>query len=345
MNNKIKFKKFKIVFSILMFLFILLNYTDVKAASTGWVMIDGNSNSGISASESSGIPYVNGNSSTVFYKNSLYTAFVEVVNGFCRVRVKKFDTTTSTWSYVDGSSIGRNRAEKDAQRPSMIVFNNELYLIWDEAVQTVYVDKYDGTTWTKLDTVGLNKDTSKSASEAKLCVYNNKVYAAWGEQNASNYNIRVSRYDGGTTWTFIDGNLTTGINYNNTQAANKPCMAVYDNALYVAWTEISSANNVYQMRVKKYDGTSWTSADNNLSLNLNTANRAERDISFVSNNNNKLYLSWFEYDSAWKASLVTKEYNGSSWETVPDASTPNVNKFDGKDTTNPYLLSDGTNLY
>ncbi len=64
----------------------------------------------------------------------------------------------------------------------------------------------------------------------------------------------------GEVWTFVDGNLATGLNKDTSKSALDQALAVYNNELYVAWSEVN-ASSVGQIRVRKYNGTSWTWVD------------------------------------------------------------------------------------
>ena len=84
-------------------------------------------------------------------------------------------------------------------------------------------------TWTSLESVSLNENTTANSTSLKLVTFKNTVYAIWAESAK----IRVSRYDGGTSWTFVDG----GGLFWNSAACMYPTAVVADNYLYVAWGE------------------------------------------------------------------------------------------------------------
>ncbi|HLD63417.1 MAG TPA: hypothetical protein VI913_00805, partial [Candidatus Peribacteraceae bacterium] len=98
------------------------------------------------------------------------------------------------WSFVGGSGpngINKNSGY-DANSPSLVVFKNQLYGIWDEGnsagVDQIRVAAYNGNDgvpeWDFVDgngANGINKDTSRSAWSPQLAVSGGKLYATWAE--------------------------------------------------------------------------------------------------------------------------------------------------------------------
>ncbi|QJD84670.1 Ig-like domain-containing protein [Cohnella herbarum] len=226
--------------------------------------------------------------------NALYASWSE--NG--QIRVKKFDGTNWTSAEEEGST-GLN--SKGATSPSMIASNNALYVMWSELDSDAYHlrgKKYDGVSWTSLDNGvpgGLNIKPSSIAVEPSLAIYNDKLYVAWEENNVDrlDYQIRVKRYDE-PGWTSVDGGDQYGLNINSGFRAANVELAEFNNHLYAIWQEVKALTIIQHIRVKKYDGTKWTSADgggpNGLNKNAEVA-ALNPDAAVM---NNQLFVAWQE---------------------------------------------------
>jgi hypothetical protein len=186
----------------------------------------------------------------------------------------------------------------------LLSFNNELYATWIESanitgIRQVWISKFNGSIWTSIDgngTYGLNYNISYNAVLPRFGVYNNKVYVTWTEDNSAATQLRVKRYDGGSTWTFVDGNGVIGLNYDATQPATSPVIASYNNNLYLFWHEYDNTTYFKNIvRVKRYDGTNWATAPDGDGW-FYTAGKASMFPS-VYVYNNLLYLSWEENKS------------------------------------------------
>jgi hypothetical protein len=254
------------------------------------------------------------NPSLVVFNNELYAAWQEVSTSNWQLRIKKFNG--SGWVSVDGDGTdGLNvNTRFNALSPKLIVYNNALYVIWEETsgANQIRVKKYggSGSSWSSADGgVSLNKSVSQGALSVSVVVWGNKLYATWSESNGTASQIRVKSYDG-SSWTFVDGNDTTGMNVNNAKYGSAPALEVYDNKLYLAWAESASKN---QIRVKVYNGTSWTEADGGLAdtgINQNPLHDAYlvRLITF----DGKLYATWHEAQ-LFDFRVRVKVYDGTTW--------------------------------
>ncbi|WP_168120423.1 S-layer homology domain-containing protein [Paenibacillus sp. HB172176] len=256
-----------------------------------WSSADGGGLSGINADASKSADMVN----LTVYDNALYAAWSEAG----QIRVKSFDG--DTWTSVDGGATGLNISGSVAGFPVMTVFGDDLIAAWSEVSGSNYqlrVKKYDGESWTTIDggATGLNIVSSKSAVYPSLAVVGNALYAAWDEPTGGTDNqIRVKKYDG-ETWTSIDGGGTYGINVNPAFRGNYVELKVYKNQLYAIWQEHTGTGVVFKIRVKKYDGENWTSAEegtNGLIYNVSSAANYPSALAL----NDVLYVAWQEKNS------------------------------------------------
>ncbi|MGG1556254.1 dockerin type I domain-containing protein [Paenibacillus ferrarius] len=263
------------------------------------------------------------------YNNELYATWQESGAVYWQIRVKKWNGTS--WVSVDGNdaSNGINyNNSNNGRNPRMITYNNKLYVMWDEAlgsgINQARVKMYNGSTWTFVDggtaSAGMNKDSALAAQLLYPAVYNNKLYVIWSE-GSSTIQTRVKMYDG-TSWSFVDGNGTVGLNKDTAKWAQNASLAVYNNELYAAWSETSAGQN--QIRVKKYNGTSWTFVDGDVAtgINYNTSNSAYIPRLTVFGGN--LYVVWYEGTPNFR--IRVKMYDGSGWSFVDGNSTSGINK-------------------
>jgi hypothetical protein len=235
----------------------------------------------------------------VSYNNALYAAWSGYDAGIDVVHVKKYDgsswTFTQNYSLGDGRSNINTRPTANAKMVDIIVYNNELYATFLEqdgdghGIDQVRVVKFDGNYWSNVDgngPYGINYASLQYAYFPTLCVFNNALYAAWQENNSSNISqLRVKRYDGGGTWTFVDGGGVNGLNYdNNSQLGDPMSLASYSGKMYLFWSED------YTVRAKQYDGSSWTTAvDGGSGWNHNSAFGGFSPSCY---SYDKLYVAW-----------------------------------------------------
>ncbi len=239
--------------------------------------------------------------------NALYATWSE--NG--QIRVKKFDGSNWTSAEEEGST-GLNN--KGATTPSMVASNDALYVMWSEIDSGAYHLRgkmYDGENWTSLDNGvpgGLNIKPSNIAVEPSLAIYKEKLYVAWEENNIDrlDYQIRVKMYDG-STWTSVDGGGPYGLNINAGLRAAQAELVVFNNHLYVIWQEVKASTVYLHIRAKKYDGTSWTSADGGgpNGLNVNPGVSALYPDAAVLNN--QLFVAWEEKSGNTNQIRVAKQ--------------------------------------
>ncbi|WP_409345211.1 Ig-like domain-containing protein [Paenibacillus sp. MBLB4367] len=272
--------------------------------------------------------------SLAVFNNEVYAAWRETdgTNGTkFQIRVKKYNGTG--WMSVDGGGPnGLNiDASKAADTPIMAVFKGDLYIAWQEMGAPYYqikVKKYNGgSSWTSVDGSpnGLNIIASSEAGGLALAVFDNTLYATWHEKNGSNIpQIRIKKYDG-ITWTSVDGGGSNGLNLNPLQSAVFPSMAVFNNSLYVAWSETASGSTATQIRVRKYDGTSWTTVDGGgaTGLNINAAKIGVKPA--LAAFNNALYLAWEEPIESLDYQIRVKKYDGDVWTSVDGGGTNGLN--------------------
>jgi predicted nucleic acid binding AN1-type Zn finger protein len=294
-------------------------------SSPSWIFVDGNGTSGINknTTQNAVAPQL-----TVF-GSKLYAAWQEDANTPAshvtqiRVAVYNGNDSSPSWAFVDGN--GPNGINKDttqsAVAPQLTVFGGKLYATWQENTNTPYTNAfqirmavYNGNdsspSWPFVagnGMNGINKNTTQSAITPQLTVFGNKLYATW-EEDASTpafhaTQIRVAVYNGNDSspsWTFVDGNGTSGINKNTTQSAVAPQLTVFGSKLYATWLEGNNNLAVYatQIRVAVYNSNdsspSWIFVDGNGPNGINKDTTQSAVAPQLTVFGSKLYATWQE---------------------------------------------------
>lgn len=317
-----------------------------------WSTIDGDSNNGINLIKSRNAtnPSMSDNGTHLF---AVWSEDNGAGKGLIRTAV--YDNTTIAWDFQNNNFQALNNSTSySANNPQLLNDNSSIYAIWSEnngTANQIRVKLFDNSTsWNLVDkigdnTTGINKDTSKNAINPKLLNFNSGIYAAWSEDNGSASQIHVARYNNSSSWTFVDDNSSTGINKAPGKNATYPTMAVLSTKLYLAWSE-TNADNRTQIRVKSYDGSSWSFVDgDNATKGINkdyTQNASYPQLVKVTDNSSssKLYAVWLEENGNTQVRVA--EFNGtSSWSFKDGDSFDGLNlntaKITGKPSAAAYL--------
>ena len=317
-----------------------------------WSTIDGDSNNGINLIKSRNAtnPSMSDNGTHLF---AVWSEDNGAGKGLIRSAV--FDNTTLSWDFQNNNFQELNNStSRSANNPQLLNDNSSLYAIWSEnngTANQIRVKLFDNSTsWNLVDNIddnatGINNNPSKNAINPKLLNFNSRIYAAWSEDNGSASQIHVARYDDNSSWTIVDDNSNTGINKAPGKNATYPTMAVLSTKLYLAWSE-TNADNRTQIRVKSYDGSSWSSVDgDNATKGINkdyTQNASYPQLVKVTDNSSssKLYAVWLEENGNTQVRVA--EFNGtSSWSFKDGDSFDGLNlntaKITGKPSATAYL--------
>ena len=332
--------------------------------SSTWNFIDGDSNVGINY----GADHHAWHPQLVSFNSELYAIWDEWISSASmktQIRVAKWNGISS-WIFVDGNST--TGIERDYQNyptdPRLVEFDAALFAIWLEASVSgtkpyqVRVTKWDGSeTWDFVDgdgDNGINKNSTLEAESPQLTVFNSKLYATWLERPDSvsySFQVRVAEWDGDTNWNFVDGDETTGINFNTDLRASRPQLAVYGSTLYAIWPE-NNSSGVSQIRVAAWDGGSnWNFVDGNgeNGLNFNVA-LSIHSTPQLAVYNSKLYAAWSEkrvaenLDVAYQIRLA--EWDGNStWKFIGGNGSYGINKNIDKSAVYPQIAVLNSKLY
>jgi len=290
-----------------------------------WTFVDGDGNNGLNRDAT----LVGSHPKTVVHNGKLYATWVETPTGggagIIRVAVMLGTDAAPTWRFVDGDvTAGLNRTDgRNATSPMLAVNAGRLYAIWLEdnaappaGIPHIRVASFNGNDgapgWTYVDGNGgngLNRQATRPAASPFLVSIANRLYAIWAESStaaATPRQIRISRYNGDgltSSWAFVDGgNLTNGINFAVGGDANNPFAIAFNDRLYVAWDEATSAGATPRIRVKVHTPNvgnevtspfvSWETTPVATGLNVNSAQAAREPSLAVLGN--RLFLAWNE---------------------------------------------------
>lgn len=287
------------------------------------------------------------------YDNALYLTWLERNASYtAQVRVKKYDGTS--WTNAEGGNpAGINENPSiTALSPKLTAYKGELYAIWQEAAK-IRAKKFNGTTWTSLDgggTDGLNIAPGSGAGGPTMIVFGNDLYALWSERVSGGFStVRAKKYDG-TNWTVADGGA--GLNKVSWNNAISPSLSVMNDQLYVAWVEARGGqySTDDQIRVKKFDGTTWTNIDGDgeYGINVNIGLRAfEVQLAGL---NNELYAIWTENSNEWVSGVPVfkirvKKYDGNGWVLAENGRNGGLNAFGTKTAVHPAITAMNGALY
>lgn len=298
---------------MLMLMLLILSTNCMKATKSA---IDANSISGfgisyllslsVDSSNSTTIttsyPYIDGGSATglgsgndltpflVSNGTNLFNAYVEQTNG--QVQVKQWNGTgynLSDWTLIQ-SGIGIS-----TKSPKMVSYNGILYLAWTET-NAVKLSSWNGSIWTEINngnfTSTIPIQVSVRPDSVSQTVYNNQLYLVFVQSDTSTF-WNTSVY----SCNLVDSSWTSmGIVGDNSVQSTD--LVMYNNTLYLV-NQSSTLISLYS-----FIDSNWIKVSD---LNLDQTRSV--GISKMSVWNNKLYISWNEYDGINYKNRI-KEYDG-----------------------------------
>ena len=248
------------------------------------------------------------------------------------------------WSPVTGGASINIDPARSLSGPHLTVVNGRLYAGWREynsaSVSQVRVAVYNGDdnapVWALVDRKvngvprpldqGLNANPAVSVtSNLWFAAVGNILYASWVENGC----VRVSSYDVTKErdgWTFVDFGAS-GVNYRASKGADAQRLVVFYGELYAFWRELGPSvkgTSPYQVRARKYNGSSWTWVDGGKATGMNVdSTKGIWSLFPVVFNGQDLYVGFGEVVTEGsrktrpKAALRVKRYQGgNSWALV-----------------------------
>jgi hypothetical protein len=130
-------------------------------------------------------------------------------------------------------------------------------------------------------------NTPGNSTDPQIALYNNNLYVVWSDDSTGNGDIYFKRsVDNGTTFQSVE-NLS-----NSPGNSTDPQIALYNNNLYVVWSDDSTGNGDIYFKRSVDNGTTFDTV-NNISEN-NTGSSSDPQIGTYSNN---VYLVWADTSS------------------------------------------------
>jgi len=262
------------------------------------------------------------------------------------VTVRITMTSSEGWKFIDGGGeTGLNKlTSKQAVNPSLFGFNGKLYAAWDEkhanGESQIRIKQWNGSTWQFVDgggEFGINKVTTENAESPSLITFNQALYIVFDHTNESKRQIRLAKWDGESSWSFQDGNGSTGLNANTYEGAYGPFPAIFNSKLYLAWHEAQSGKA--QIRLCEMDGSSCQFRDGGSGMNYSDGRTALHTAMAVQGSN--LYIAWEEYGevSGDIGAIHVRTWNGSALNWVDGNAAAGINFTSGKDAEEPAVVS------
>lgn len=178
--------------------------------------------------------------------------------------------------------------------------------------------------------VHLDIDTSDTDDPSDIFSEANEQSHAWS--------VQATFADGGSSWTFVDE--PNGLFYDASSLKHEPAMAVYKDELYVIWIESTPFSRI---RVKKYNGNEWVSAD--LETPLNKFEWSMASFQSLIEFEDELYAAWMEQTSGMKYSVRVKKYNGENWTFVDGDEDTGLVQNSANDAIAPTMAVKGNDLF
>ena len=156
----------------------------------------------------------------------------------------------------------------------------------------------------------------KSQPKGKCVVSNGK-----GTAIADVSNVEVD------CWSLVDGvNSGIGINHDSSLNGDGVYLHQFSTKLYATWSEKNSYN-LYQIRVKSYDNSSWIEEDGAGSNGINIFKSFKAVNPVLADNGTNLVAVWQEDDGNGKDLIPwSKQDSYKNWNCLPERSCLELNK-------------------
>jgi hypothetical protein len=195
------------------------------------------------------------------------------------------------------------------------VYNDTVYVAFADATNTSYLSvmKYDGTSWTLVGQAGFTGVSISTDFDFKISNAG-ELYIAHSDASGSG-GVTVMKYANGAWANVGVANMSNG-------AATEPNLAFDSTSVpYVAYAYEENIPSSADMRVQKFNGTSWTIVGSAIGLTSNPGHiPSYPDIEF--DGNGSLYVAY-----ALGTVSRIQEFDGTSWSAVGNFS--NFTSIDG----------------
>jgi hypothetical protein len=277
-----------------------------------------------------------------------YIAWAESDGANGELRVSRLSADGSAWEQIVGGPSPIN------QSPTFGAFGVSLtgiagvpYVAWHEfdgVNNEVRVSRLapDGSAWQQL--VGgaspVNLANNQNGIDPSLTSIAGVPYVAWSENDGTNTEIRVSRFNAaGPAWVQVVPGASP-INQAPTRNGAAPSLTEIGGVPYVAWTEVDGTNS--ELRVSRLNGagTAWEQPVGGASP-INQANNRNASHPSLTAIDGVPYVAWEEVDNTNSEIRVSRlNAAGTAWEQLVGGASP-INQADSRAAFDPSLTSVG----
>lgn len=237
----------------------------------------------------------------------------------------------SGWQ-ADGSSLNINPG-RTAVLPTLTADPmGRLFLGWSEENENrVFqgrVKRLDSNGWTDLGE-NLNRDPGRDAFHLSLASMDGRPIVAWTEGIGDHRTqVMVKRWTG-SEWTF----LSTGLNSPIAQSGFHPVVRVFDDRVYVAWSELLESNQ-FRLIVAIHENGAWKMLPNPLSPD----NSSHAFSPALAASDSAIFLTWLEVGPDGISRVRFGQFENNNWSKIDTlnfdpkkpASTPSITLWNGK---------------
>ena len=220
--------------------------------------------------------------------------------------VKRYDTSYSTWKTVGTAGF----SDGTVNYTNIAIDNDTLYVAFEDqsgSYDAITCMANNGSAWTA---VGSERFTGTTASIdwPYLYVTNDTPYVAYQDTIANSRNAAAYQYNG-SSWVKIGTALSDGI-------ASYICLSGSGEVLYLAFSDDDSGPIDRKLRVKKYNGTSWSDVGSANGISTGVALYVSITVA-----DGIPYVAYHDADQDNKCTV--QRFVSNTWEVVGEAGFSN----------------------
>jgi hypothetical protein len=253
-----------------------------------------------------------------------YVAWNEGIGATAQIRVKRLEGDAWVEPVPGPLNVGAF-ASGDV---SVTDVGGVPYVAFNESDGThiqIRVKRLEGGAWVEPVAGSLNVDAARDGFYAFVVDVGGVPYVSWAELNGFRFDVFVKRLEGGA-WVEPDPGA---LNFNLSDSAGDPRIAAVAGVPYVSWEENGAPG--WQMRVKRLEGTGWTSVGASPSIDTTQIS----DGTGIADVGGTPFVVWGEGTAP--RLLHVAQFAGGSW--IPVGGALNVDA--SEDIDDPALIGVG----
>jgi hypothetical protein len=264
---------------------------------------------------------------------SLHVTWAEVDGQSQKIRVAKFDNGTETWGEMPAPSPNPINIDptRNAFAPSIADIGGLPHVVWYEqpnaccASPTVHVKRWGGSSWVSVGSDPLGVGAGLNPDIANIGGVPHVAYEDTDNESSVGTVVTVKRFNG-TSWVQVGSGANPISTYKGTPDFGLPDLGptlseVGGTTPYVAWTEPTGSSIFKQVRVKRFNGTSWEQPAAATSTLSRDPSQQSSQASIHTVGGSQPHVAWLEYDGANREVRV-KRFDGSSWAELEGGASP-----------------------